>query len=296
MKRHEPVLWNEVMAALSPQSGGTYIDGTVGSGGHASGILELSSPDGRLLGTDRDLQALTVARQALKKFGSRVTLVHASFGCLGDIARSHGHYPADGVLLDLGLSSMQLSMPERGFSFQLDGPLDMRFDITSETRAADLVNSLPEAELADLIYRFGEERRSRRIARAIAHGRPVETTTELASLVARAVGHRGRIHPATRTFQALRIAVNDELNVLTEGLRQAEHTLTPGGRLAVIAFHSLEDRIVKKYFRERSAGGDEKRRPTLRVVTRKPIRAGPEERAANPRSRSARLRVAEKLC
>jgi len=294
MKRHQPVLWNEVMAALSPRSGGTYIDGTVGSGGHASGILERSRPDGRLLGMDRDPQALNVARQALEEFGSRVALVQGSFACLADIARSRSCYPADGILLDLGLSSMQLSMPERGFSFQLDGPLDMRFDTTSDTTAADLVNRLPEAELADLIYRFGEERRSRRIARAIVRGRPVQTTYELASLVARAVGRRGRIDPATKTFQALRIAVNDELNVLAEGLRQAEEALAPGGRLAVIAFHSLEDRIVKEYFRSRSRAGQAAGQSGLHIVTRKPIRAGPDERAANPGSRSAKLRVAEK--
>jgi len=295
MKPHEPVLWNEVMVALSPRSGGTYIDGTVGGGGHASGILGLSRPDGRLLGIDRDPQALTVAQHALEEFGSRVVLVQGSFASLSDIARDRGYYPADGVLLDLGLSSMQLSTPERGFSFQLNGPLDMRFDMTSETTAADLVNQLPEAELADLIYHFGEEGRSRRIARTIVRNRPVETTAELASLVARAVGRRGRIDPATKTFQALRIAVNDELNVLTEGLRQAEEVLAVGGRLAVIAFHSLEDRIVKEYLRARSREGRATGEPVLHVVTRKPIRAGPEERAANPRSRSAKLRVAEKL-
>jgi 16S rRNA (cytosine1402-N4)-methyltransferase len=295
MNRHEPVLWNEVMASLLPHSGGTYIDGTVGSGGHASGILELSSPAGRLLGVDRDAQALTVAGQALEKFGPRVTLVQGSFACLLDIARSHGYYPADGVLLDLGLSSMQLSTPERGFSFQFDGPLDMRFDTMSGETAADLVNNLSERELADIIYRFGEERRSRRIARAIVRGRPVETTVELANLIVRAVGRRGRIHPATKTFQALRIAVNDELSVLAEGLRQAEDALANRGRLAVIAFHSLEDRIVKEYFRERSAAGRAGVRPVLHTVTPKPIQAGPEERTANPRSRSAKLRVAEKL-
>ncbi len=294
MKRHEPVLWNEVMAALSPRSGGTYIDATVGSGGHASGILELSSPDGSLLAIDRDPQALSVAQAVLEKFGSRVTLTQGSFACLVDIARSRGYYPADGVLLDLGLSSLQLSTAERGFSFQLDGPLDMRFDTTSDTTAADLVNNVAEEELANLIYRFGEERRSRRIARTIVRGRPVRTTLELANLVVRAVGRRGRIHPATKTFLALRIAVNDELSVLAEGLRQATATLAPGGRLAVIAFHSLEDRIVKEYFRARSTGQADGQ-PALRVVTRKPIQASAGERVANPRSRSAKLRVAERL-
>jgi len=294
MKRHEPVLWNEVMAALSPRSGGTYVDGTVGCGGHARGILEQSSPDGRLLGIDRDRQALEVAREVLEGFGSRFTLVHGTFGRLGDLARSHGYYPADGVLLDLGLSSMQLSAPERGFSFQLEGPLDMRFDTGSEVTAGDLVNNLPEGELADLIYQFGEERRSRRIARAIVRSRPIQTTTELASVVERAVGRRGRLSPSTKTFQALRIAVNDELDVLAQGLTEAEGVLSPGGRLAVIAFHSLEDRIVKQYFRERSTVKPEAR-PSFRLLTRKPIQASAEEREANPRSRSAKLRVAEKL-
>jgi 16S rRNA (cytosine1402-N4)-methyltransferase len=236
-----------------------------------------------------------VARQVLDEFGSRATLQQGSFRRLCDIARSQGYYPADGVLLDLGLSSMQLSAPERGFSFILDGPLDMRVDISSDTTADDLVNSLPEAELADLIYRFGEERKSRRIARAIVRARPVKSTRELADVVARAVGRRGRLHPATRTFQALRIAVNDELDALAEGLRQAEDVLASGGRMAVISFHSLEDRIVKHYLRERAATGRREGQPALRIVTRKPLQASSEERAANPRSRSAKLRVAEKV-
>jgi len=295
MRGHEPVLRDEVMVALSPRPGAKYVDGTVGSGGHASGILELSSPDGRLLGIDLDAQALQLAHQVLAGYGGRVTLVHGSFAHLSDIAREHGFYPADGVLLDLGLSTMQLSAPERGFSFLLDGPLDMRFDLSADTTAADLVNMLPEAELADIIYRYGEERMSRRIARAIVQARPLHTTAELAALITRVIRRRGRIHPATRTFQALRIAVNNELDVLARGLMQAVDVLAPGGRLAVIAFHSLEDRVVKSYFRQEARGDASVRGPILRVMTRKPIRPSAAERERNPRSRSARLRVAQKL-
>jgi len=221
--------------------------------------------------------------------------VPGTFAHLSDIAHEYGFYPADGVLLDLGLSAIQLSAPERGFSFQLDGPLDMRFDLSADTTAADLVNTLPEAELADILYRYGEERMSRRIARAIVRARPLQTTTELAHLVARVVRHRGRIHPATRTFQALRIAVNDELEALVQGLVQAVDILAPGGRLTVIAFHSLEDRVVKHYFRQEAKGDDSARGPALRLLTPKPIRATPVERERNPRSRSAKLRIAEKL-
>lgn len=295
MRSHEPVLRDEVMVALSPRPGAMHIDGTVGSGGHARGILELSSPDGRLLGIDLDAQALQLTREVLAGYGARVTLVHGSFANLSDIAREHGFRPADGVLLDLGLSTMQLSEPERGFSFQLDGPLDMRFDLSADMTAADLVNTLPETELADILYRYGEERMSRRIARAIVQSRPLRTTTELATLVTRVVGRRGRIHPATRTFQALRIAVNNELDVLAQGLVQAVDVLAPGGRLAIIAFHSLEDRVVKNYFRQGASGDGSAGRPTLRVLTRKPIRASTAERERNPQSRSAKLRVAQKL-
>jgi 16S rRNA (cytosine1402-N4)-methyltransferase len=295
MRSHEPVLRDEVMAALSPRPGAMYIDGTVGSGGHARGILELSNPDGRLLGIDLDAQALQLTREVLAGYGARVTLAHGSFANLSDIARQHGFHPADGVLLDLGLSTMQLSEPERGFSFQLEGPLDMRFDQSADMTAADLVNTLPEAELADILYRYGEERMSRRIARAIVQARPLRSTTELAALLTRAVGRRGRIHPATRTFQALRIAVNNELDVLAQGLVQAVDVLAPCGRLAIIAFHSLEDRVVKNYFRQGARGDGSAGRPTLRVLTRKPIRASTAERERNPQSRSAKLRLAQKL-
>jgi len=294
MIAHEPVLYNEVMAALAPRSAGVYIDGTLGNAGHARGILERSSPDGRLLGIDLDAQALHLAQAALAPYGARVTLVHGSFAQLGAIAREYGFAPADGILLDLGVSSMQLMQPERGFSFQLDGPLDMRFDPSADTAtAADLVNTLSADELADIMFRYGEERMSRRIAHAIVEARPLHTTAELAGLVARVVGRRGRLHPATKVFQALRVAVNNELEVLEQGLVQAVSVLAPGGRLAVIAFHSLEDRIVKNYFRQQAqacAAG-----PTLRLVTRHPIQASQMERERNPRSRSAKLRVVQKV-
>jgi 16S rRNA (cytosine1402-N4)-methyltransferase len=248
-----------------------------------------------LLGIDRDEHALQVAREVLASYGSRVTLVHGSFARLGEIAREQGFFPADGVLYDLGLSSMVLAVPERGFSFQLDGPLDMRFDATSPVTAADVVNTLPEAELADVLYYCGEERLSRRIARAIVQARPLSTTVELAEVISRAVRRRGRIHPATKSFQALRIYVNNELEVLSEGLRQAVDVLAPGGRLAVIAFHSLEDRIVKGYFRQQATANPEGGGPVLRLLVAKPIQASRAEQERNPASRSAKLRLAEKL-
>jgi len=271
------------------------VDGTVGAAGHASGVLERSSPDGCLLGIDLDEQALELAREVLAGYGSRVTLAQGSFASLGELARRHGFYPADGVLIDLGLSTMQLTAPQRGFSFQVEGPLDMRFDLSADTTAADLVNTLPEAELADLLYQYGEERRSRRVARAIVRARPLRTTTELADLVARTLRRRGRIHAATRTFLALRIAVNSELEVLAQGLRQAVDVLAPGRRLAVIAFHSLEDRIVKRYFRQQAKGDEEGHGPVLRLLVSKPIQSSYAERQRNPASRSAKLRIAEKL-
>ena len=289
--RHEPVLYDEVMAVLAPHPGGVYVDGTLGAAGHALGILERSAPDGRLLGIDQDMQALAVAREALADYEARVTLVHGSFAQLAHLARQHGFYPADGVLLDVGLSSMQLAVAQRGFSWMLQGPLDMRMDPqTMETTAADLVNALPEEELADILYRYGEERRSRRIARAIVGARPLRTTTELADLIARTVGRRGRIHPATRCFQALRVAVNNEMEALAEGLRQGLELLAPGGRLVVVSFHSLEDRLAKHYFRQQAQPP-----AAVRLLTRKPLRPSRAEQERNPRSRSAKLRAVEKL-
>ena len=271
------------------------IDGTVGAGGHAEGILERSAPSGQLLGLDRDSVALPLALQRLERFGSRLQLRHGSFRDLSAHAAAVGWQAVDGVLLDLGLSSMQLADPRRGFSFQAEGRLDMRFDPGEELEAAELVNRLPEPELADLIARYGEDPRARRIASAIVRARPLQTTTQLAEVVARAVRSRGRrTHPATRTFQALRIAVNEELTALEEALPQAVELLKPGGRLVVIAFHSLEDRLVKRFCREASLSTEE-RPARLRRITRKPVRAEPEEVERNPRARSARLRAAEKI-
>lgn len=303
-RSHLPVLYPEVLAGLKPAPGGKYIDGTLGAGGHAAGILTLSSPDGRLLGMDRDPRALETARAALAPFGDRVTIVSASYTHMADAAR--GFAPVDGILLDLGLSSLQLDDPARGFAFQSEGPLDMRFDPQSELTAAEIVNEWPLDELADILYQYGEERHSRKIAQAIGAARPLRTTTQLAEVVVRAVGGRrdaSRIHPATRTFQALRIAVNGELDMVKEVLPIAVSLLNPGGRLAVISFHSLEDRIVKDYFRLQARGPQNDPAlpapahfvPVLKEITRKPGVASAEEIARNPRARSAKLRIAEKL-
>jgi 16S rRNA (cytosine1402-N4)-methyltransferase len=304
---HVPVLFQQVLDGLQIKPGGLYIDATVGGGGHAAGILAASSPDGRLLGLDRDSAAIEATRNRLTPYAGRVVLVHSSFGRLAQVTQDKGWAPVDGVLFDLGLSSLQLADSERGFAFMTDGPLDMRFDPTmGGPTAADLVNDLSLEELAALLYRYGEESQARRIAEAITAARPLHTTRELATLVEQAVsmGHRTRIHPATRTFQAIRIAVNDELAVLEAALPQAVETLAPGGRLVVISFHSLEDRLVKRFMRRESRDcicppglpacvcGH---RATLRLVTRKPIRPTADETAVNPRSRSARLRVAERV-
>jgi 16S rRNA (cytosine1402-N4)-methyltransferase len=304
---HVPVLFQQVLDGLQIKPGGLYIDATVGGGGHAAGILAASSPDGRLLGLDRDSAAIEATRNRLTAYAGRVVLVHSSFGRLAQVTQDKGWAPVDGVLFDLGLSSLQLADSERGFAFMTDGPLDMRFDPTmGGPTAADLVNDLSLEELAALLYRYGEESQARRIAEAITAARPLHTTRELATLVEQAVsmGHRPRIHPATRTFQAIRIAVNDELAVLEAALPQAAETLAPGGRLVVISFHSLEDRLVKHFMRRESRDcicppglpacvcGH---RATLRLVTRKPIRPTADETAVNPRSRSARLRVAERV-
>ncbi len=257
-----------------------------------------------MLGLDLDPQALEIASQRLSAFESRLTLRQASYTTLRHQLSTLGWDAVDGIVIDLGVSSMQIDTPERGFSFLADGPLDMRFSPDQPTSAADLVNNLPEAELADLIYRYGEEHASRRIARAITQARPLHTTAELADVIVRASGgRRGRIHPATRTFQALRIAVNGELQSLEEFLPQAVQALRPGGRLAVISFHSLEDRIVKQYFRQESRDcicpPDQPvctcgHKASLIEVTRHPIEATDEEASSNPRARSAKLRIAEK--
>ncbi len=301
---HQPVLYHEIIHVLKPISPGRYIDATVGAGGHARGILEHSSPAGRLLAFDRDPQALELASQRLSEFGDRVVLVHASYTRLIDESRKLGWESVNGILFDLGVSSMQIDTPGRGFSFQSEGPLDMRFDPRQSRDAASLVNGLPEKELADLIWRYGEERNARRIASAICRARPIATTTELAEVIRRAVGQRERIHPATRTFQALRIAVNEELQAIETALPQAVELLAPGGRLAVISFHSLEDRLIKQFFRRESSDcicPPEQpvctcgHRAVIRELTRRPVTPKEEEVLQNPRARSARLRVAEKL-
>ncbi len=302
---HIPVLYDEVMVGLQPAPGRDWIDGTVGLGGHARGLLERSGPGGRLLGIDRDGEALEHAAAELAEFGERAVLREGEFRHLAGLADAAGFRAVDGVLLDLGVSSLQLDRPERGFSFQADGPLDMRMSGQGGLTAADIVNQWSADELADVIYRYGEERRSRRVARAIMAARPLRTTQDLARVVAGAVGGRsGGIHPATRTFQALRIAVNAELESLEEALPQAVALLRPGGRMAVISFHSLEDRIVKQFMaRESRDCICPPRLPvcvcghvaTLEVVTRKPQRASEGEVERNPRSRSARLRVASRL-
>jgi 16S rRNA (cytosine1402-N4)-methyltransferase len=302
---HQPVLYHEIIHALRPQSPGRYVDATVGAGGHAWGILEASAPDGQLLALDKDPQALAIASQRLSVYHPRVILVHASYTQLREELRRIGWTRVNGIVFDLGVSSMQLDQAERGFSFLGDGLLDMRFDPTTGMSAADLVNTLSEDELTELIWRYGEERYARRIAREICRSRPLHTTMQLAQVVERAAGgQRERIHPATRTFQALRIAVNDELRALEQALPVAVESLISGGRLAVISFHSLEDRIVKQFFRRESKDcicPPEQpvctcnHHATLREITRKPILPSSEEIEANPRARSAKLRVAEKI-
>jgi 16S rRNA (cytosine1402-N4)-methyltransferase len=300
----------ETLDALQPRAGGRYVDGTLGGAGHTRLLLDASAPGGHVLAIDADPLALERARALLPDAiaAERLTLVHGNFARMGELAAASDFAPVDGVLLDLGLSSDQLADRERGFSFVQDAPLDMRFDTTRGVSAADLVNTLPADELADLLWRYGEERRSRAIARRIAEARqrqPITRTGELARLVAGVVhGRPGGIHPATRTFQALRIAVNDELGSLEVALPAALDLLRAGGRLAIISFHSLEDRIAKRFFQQEERGcicppelpecvcG---RAPRLRIVTRHPLVASDDEVAANPRARSAKLRVAEKV-
>jgi 16S rRNA (cytosine1402-N4)-methyltransferase len=285
---HEPVLLAECMELLAVRPGGFWVDGTVGAGGHAAEVLRRSAPDGRLLACDRDAEALRVAAETLAPFGPRARLVQADFRELPDLLDD----APNGMLLDLGVSSMQLDRPERGFGLKTDGPLDMRMDQRGGMTAADVVNRLPEGELADIIYRYGEERASRRIARRIVEARRrahLRTTVELAEIV-RSAARRPRgwkIDPATLTFQALRIHVNRELEGLGEAFASLARRLAPGGRLAVIAFHSLEDREVKHAFRSLSATG-------FRLLTRKPVRPGEDEVRRNPRARSARLRAIER--
>ncbi|HSQ26088.1 MAG TPA: 16S rRNA (cytosine(1402)-N(4))-methyltransferase RsmH [Anaerolineales bacterium] len=312
---HRPVLYQEVIDALLPTRGGRYIDGTLGAGGHAYGVLQASSPDGKLLGFDVDPQALEIARLRLQPFGDRVHIVQSSYTEMGISMQRLGWSTVQGVLLDLGVSSMQLNTPGRGFSFQVDAPLDMRFSPHAQTSAADLVNSLTETELAKILFEYGEERRARQIAKAIIQARPVTTTRQLSDLIMRISSHkdsfqrheksgRKKMHPATRTFQALRIAVNQELQAIEMVMPKAVSALSTGGRLAVISFHSLEDRIVKQFFRHESRDcicppkqpvctcGH---KASLVEINRRPIIASQAEMIENPRARSAKLRVIEKL-
>ena len=303
--RHVPVLGREVVAALAVRAGGAYVDCTVGGGGHAALVLSAADPAPRLLGIDLDADALASARKALGRFGPSVALVRGSYAQMGEMAAAAGFDPADGVLMDLGLSSLQIESAERGFSFLREARLDMRFDRGQGRSAWEVVNRTPLPELAALIRSLGEEPRARRIASAIAAARPIETTTELAAVVAGAGGARsGRIHPATRTFQAVRIAVNGELDNLRAGLEEAAGLLAPGGRLAVISYHSLEDRMVKGFMAREStdclcppelAGCGCGHRAVLRRIGIRAVRATETETGANPRSRSARLRIAERL-
>ena len=302
---HQPVLYKEIIHALQPRRGGRYVDGTLGAGGHARGILEACAPDGQLLGLDVDPQALAIARETLAPYEHRAHLAQASYTTLSARLKQLGWDEVDGIVLDLGASSMQFDTPERGFSFMQDAPLDMRFGTHVPQTAADIVNSYTERELADLIYEYGEERDSRKIARAIVDKRPLHTTRELVAVIEAVSPRRGeRVHPATRTFQALRIAVNEELSSIESVLPQAVAGLNVGGRLAVISFHSLEDRIVKDFFREQSKDlvnppyeqlYKVERRATIKEVNRKPIMPSEEETKNNPRARSAKLRIAEKL-
>lgn len=308
--QHIPVMPAEVLAALRPHAGGRYIDGTAGGGGHTALLLEHSAPDGQVLAIDADPMALARVAERLQAplAAGRLMLARGNFASLTHLAEVAGFRQVDGILLDLGLSSDQLADRERGFSFASDGPLDMRFDPASPTTAADLVNTLAEEEMADILWRYGEERRSRQIARRIIQARarqPITQAAELARIAAAGVpGHPGGIHPATRTFQALRIAVNDELKNLADVLPQALDLLAPGGRLAIISFHSLEDRIVKRFFQTEARDcicppevpvcrcGH---RARIRLVTPHPLAASQTEQEQNPRARSAKLRIAERL-
>ena len=304
---HTPVLLSEATSALNPQSGGAYADGTVGAGGHSAAILRASAPTGLLYGCDRDQSAIEIARERLAEFGGRCELRVASFT---ELAGWLGPARCEGVILDLGVSSMQIDDPGRGFSFQLDGPLDMRMNRDQSITAADLVNEESAEELSRIFWEFGGERQSRRLARAMVQERShrrMETTRQLAALIERSTPPKGlRIHPATRVFQALRIAVNDELGQLRAGLDSAWAVLKPGGRLSVITFHSLEDRIVKEFgrklARDYSIDGAEDipelrrpKRPEMDWVFKKAIQPKESEIKANPRARSAQLRVMQKL-
>ncbi len=290
-KIHRSVLLNEVLEFLAPESGGIYVDGTLGLGGHTEAILQKSAPEGRVIAFDWDEAAIAKSRERLQPFGNRLTIVRRNFSEIAEGLAELDIDQVNGILIDIGLSSLQLDIGERGFSFQRDEPLDMRMDTRREVTAASILASCSESELADIFYYYGEEKQARRIASFIVRERvqePLSSSKQLAALVARAVPrrfHPKKIHVATLVFQALRIAVNTELENLAEILTKAVPLLTPGARFCVISFHSLEDRMVKRKFRDN---------PLLKVLTKKPVGPSPEERESNSRSRSARLRVAEK--
>jgi 16S rRNA (cytosine1402-N4)-methyltransferase len=302
---HKPVLLKEVMTALSIQTGGRYVDCTLGGGGHAMAILQASAPGGQLLGIDADPEAIRAAAINLSRFTDSVLLVNDNFVNIDTICHHYDFYPVHGILLDLGLSSLQLYDDPRGFSFQYEAALDMRFNPKQKITAADIVNYYSEIDLAQLIRRYGEEPHSFRIARRIVQSRPINTTTQLAAIVEDAVGgRRGRIHPATRTFQALRIAVNEELEHLEQTLDKAIDLLGIGGRLAVISYHSLEDRIVKHFMQRESRDCicppsipvcQCKHTASFRLINKKVITPSEAELRENPRSRSARMRIAERI-
>jgi 16S rRNA (cytosine1402-N4)-methyltransferase len=307
MNGHIPVLVREVVDALQPAGGERYLDGTFGAGGYTMALLDKA--DCQVIALDRDPDAIAAGQALAARYPSRLLLIEGRFGDMVELLQAEGVQEVDGVALDLGVSSMQFDQAERGFSFRASGPLDMRMEKRGQS-AADIVNEADEAELADIFWRYGEERRSRRVAHAIVEQRKlkrIETTGELAEIVRRAVGvsAKDESDPATRAFQALRIAVNDELGELERGLAAAEQVLAPGGRLAVVSFHSLEDRAVKDFVRARSGRTPapsrhapprvEPRPATLRDLSRKPVSPSAAEVSANPRARSARLRVAEKV-
>ena len=289
---HIPVLVNQIIAGLQPQPGGHFIDCTVGLGGHASAILERILPDGKLLGIDADPEAIHLTNAKLAHYSEALILVNDNFTNVSNICQEYDFHPVNGILFDLGISSWQLDTAQRGFSFQREAPLDMRFNTNQGLTADDLVNTLSEQELGRILREYGEEHHSRKIAHYIVQNRPIHTTLKLARVVKQVLGSKHtRIHPATRTFMALRIAVNGELENLETALGQTINLLRPAGRLAVISYHSLEDRIVKQFMRQESSS----EMPTLKLISRKVTRPTSLETKSNPRSRSAKLRIAERL-
>ncbi len=302
---HQSVLYQEIIDSLSPHPDGLYIDATLGAGGHAWGILNAALPDGQLLGLDLDPQALDIASQRLSVYSERAILRKRSYRYMEEEALRLGWKQVDGIVMDLGVSSMQLDTPERGFSFRFDGPLDMRFGDETSKNAAELINTLSETDLAEIIWKYGEDRLSRKIARKICQMRPIQSTRELAELIEKISPRKNNSpHPATRTFQAIRIAVNEELKTIENSIPMAIRLLKPGGHLAIISFHSLEDRIVKTVFRQESTDCicppkqpicTCEHKASIQLVNKKPIEPTETEKEINPRARSAKLRVVKKL-